>query len=110
MTLEDYLRSIDPEYGSQEHQRAFLARMARAEAANPCTRDHDEDKPPTHRTACYPSRRGRMLEVPVPKAQPGAAGAPAAPAAPAAPVAPVAANKNTTTSETTNKPPNPRVA
>jgi len=54
MTVYEYLRSIDDQYGSQEHQRAFIARMARAQQMNPCTKDHTRDRPPTHRTACYP--------------------------------------------------------
>lgn len=72
MTLEEYLRSIDPEYGSQAHQREFLARMARAEAAHPCTRDHSGDKPPTHRAACYRTPRGRALPAPTPEKSGGA--------------------------------------
>lgn len=61
-TIYEYLRRIDPEYGNQGHQRAFLSRMERAEAAHPCKRDHSRDSPPIHTTACYPqTREGRMI-------------------------------------------------
>lgn len=42
------LRSVDPLYGTQMHQREFGARMERAQHLNPCKLDH------VHRTACYP--------------------------------------------------------
>lgn len=62
MTLEEYLRSIDPSYGSQEHQRKFLTRMRRADQLNPCAKDHSGDTPPTHTTKCYPTHPdGRMV-------------------------------------------------
>lgn len=62
MTLEEYMRSVDPDYGSQSHQREFLARMARAQELAPCARDHSEDTPPTHVTKCYPADKdGRMV-------------------------------------------------
>lgn len=48
MTLEQKLKSIDPNYGSQEHQRAFLARMARLQEIAPCAKEHE------HATSCYP--------------------------------------------------------
>ncbi len=61
MTLLELLMAIDPKYGDQTHQRAFMARMERAQALTPCTKDHSGDKPPVHRTACYPcDRQGRM--------------------------------------------------
>jgi hypothetical protein len=62
MTVYEYLRSIDNKYGSQEHQRAFLARMTRAQALHPCTKDHTGETPPIHRTSCYPKDQyGRMI-------------------------------------------------
>jgi hypothetical protein len=60
-TVYEYLRSIDDKYGSQEHQRAFIARMTRAQELNPCMKDHTGERP-THRTSCYPAdRAGRMV-------------------------------------------------
>ncbi len=62
MTVFEYLRSIDPKYGSQEHQKAFLARMQRAQDLNPCMKDHTGETPPIHRTSCYPKdQAGRMI-------------------------------------------------
>lgn len=62
MTILDHMRSIDPSYGSQEHQRQFLERMERAQQLNPCMKDHSGDDPPTHVTKCYPSdKQGRMV-------------------------------------------------
>lgn len=61
MKLIDYMRSLDPTYGNQKHQRDFIARMDRAQELNPCTLDHSGDDPPTHVTRCYPIRRGLMV-------------------------------------------------
>lgn len=69
MTVIDYMRTLQPTYGSENHQREFIARMERAQAANPCPHTHDEPEklasgrpaPRCHRTTCYPTdRRGRM--------------------------------------------------
>ena len=35
--------AADPAYGSQEHQRTFVDRLNRAQAARPCTKNHDGD-------------------------------------------------------------------
>ncbi len=62
MHLLDYLRRIQPTYGSEKHQQAFLARMERAQELHPCSKDHAGDTPPTHTHRCYPvDRQGRMI-------------------------------------------------
>lgn len=62
MTIIDHMTLIDPKYGSQDHQIAFLERMKRADVAHPCTRDHAADNPPIHTTKCYPpDGHGRMV-------------------------------------------------
>ncbi len=64
MTILDYYRLIDPRYGHEAHQRAFVHRMDRVQSMNPCTKDHVAlgDKPPIHTTHCYPlDRCGRMV-------------------------------------------------
>lgn len=53
--LRSHMLERDPEYGSQEHQREFLIRMARAQRLNPCPKDHE------HHTSCYPQVGGRMI-------------------------------------------------
>lgn len=62
MSVLEYMRSLDPDYGSQHHQREYIDRMARADAANPCTRDHTASDPPAHTPQCYPRRPdGRVV-------------------------------------------------
>jgi len=69
MTVRDFYRTIDPKYGVEPHQRAFLERMDRAQLANPCTKTHDDPEklasgrpaPRCHRTSCYPVRGGKMV-------------------------------------------------
>lgn len=51
--LETYYRRIDPTYGSQKHQRDFLARMAECQSLQPCEKDHGDEKIPTHQPSCY---------------------------------------------------------
>lgn len=46
--LVERLKSIDPDYGSQAHQRAFVERMEEAQRIAPCAKDHE------HATSCYP--------------------------------------------------------
>ncbi len=61
-SIAEHMRKIDPSYGSQAHQRDFLARLARADAANLCSRDHSAGTPPTHTTYRYPvGAGGRMV-------------------------------------------------
>lgn len=38
---------IDPGYGSQRHQRLFVARLHQMQALQPCTKEHEHDG------ACY---------------------------------------------------------
>ncbi len=70
MTVIYYMRSLQPTYGSEAHQRQFIAAMDRAEAANPCTKNHDDrellasgrEAPRCHTPSCYPTdTRGRMI-------------------------------------------------
>jgi len=62
MNILDHMKLIDPKYGTQDHQIAFLDRMARADRLRPCTRDHSGDTHPIHTTACYPvDGHGRMV-------------------------------------------------
>jgi hypothetical protein len=46
--LEERLRSVDPNYGSQQHQRDFIARMDEVQRRAPCAKDHE------HAPSCYP--------------------------------------------------------
>lgn len=41
------LREIDPFYGNQQHQRAFVARLHRMQELQPCGKDHE------HNFRCY---------------------------------------------------------
>jgi len=62
------LRSQDPMYGSQKHQRDFLVRMELLQLTTPCTKDHSQvpdpcttctkvklEHHPVHHSHCYPS-------------------------------------------------------
>jgi hypothetical protein len=42
------MRGVDPSYGSQLHQRQFVARLHQMQCLRPCTTDHE------HVPACYP--------------------------------------------------------
>ena len=55
MTVEEYMKSIDPAYGSQQHQRDRLAVMRRVDELNPCRIDHSSTNPPCHTSRCYPT-------------------------------------------------------
>lgn len=67
-----HLKSVDPNYGAQQHQCEYLERMRRAQELNPCAVDHSQGLPliagtpmpgpPCHRTSCYPAdASGRMV-------------------------------------------------
>jgi len=47
--VEERLRQVDPEYGSQRHQRAFIERMREVQRRAPCSKDHE------HSSSCYPA-------------------------------------------------------
>lgn len=63
--LFDRYRSIDPNYGSQDHQRAFIERCEELQRIAPCSKDHSQDDPPEHRysgnDACYPENAVRAV-------------------------------------------------
>lgn len=56
MSIATRMAGIDPKYGQQLHQRAFIERMEGAQLKHPCAKQHE------HVTACYPKdRAGHMV-------------------------------------------------
>jgi hypothetical protein len=54
MTFFEYMRSRDPTYGSQDHQRRMAERMDELQALAPCAKDHSGEAFATHTHRCYP--------------------------------------------------------
>lgn len=63
------MKTVDPTYGSQQHQRDFLERMGELQRRYPCNLDHEHQLPHAvkvgdkyaHDPGCYP--RGAVDEV-----------------------------------------------
>jgi len=56
MSIEEFMKSVDPAYGSQDHQRRYVERMRELQATHPCGKNHDADTPPCHTAKCYPEK------------------------------------------------------
>jgi hypothetical protein len=54
MTFFEYMRTRDPNYGSQAHQHRMVERMDEMQALAPCNKDHSSEAFPTHTHRCYP--------------------------------------------------------
>jgi hypothetical protein len=59
------MRTVDPRYGSQEHQKAFCARMAECHRRQPCTKTETDHE---HGFACYPQEVVRAVCAEMPRA------------------------------------------
>lgn len=44
------MADIDPNYGSQQHQRGYIERLHLLQSRSPCARRHE------HEPSCYPSQ------------------------------------------------------
>lgn len=62
MTFLEYMRGIDPNYLSKEHQRNFVERLDELQRVEPCDKPHTGDTPPCHTAKCY-SDKGKQLVI-----------------------------------------------